>query len=90
MDAMLAAEPALQLADKTEDSRNFVQLDDTIIKVSLQGPVFMIQHLGKLLRRESHMHSAGLGDCRMSMTCMYCRAGRQMIKSIYAGGPVQQ
>ena len=33
VDAMLAAEPTLRLAERTEDPREFVRLDDSIIKV---------------------------------------------------------
>ncbi len=37
VDALLAAEPTLRLADKTEDPQEFVRLDDTIIKVTAQS-----------------------------------------------------
>lgn len=34
VDALVAAEPTLRLADKTEDAQEFVRLDDNIIKVT--------------------------------------------------------
>ncbi|CAL8464238.1 g3773 [Coccomyxa elongata] len=44
VDALLAAEPTLRLADKSEDPQEFVRLDDTIIKVienwGYRGPGF--------------------------------------------------
>ena len=33
VDALLAAEPVLRLAEKTEDSREFAKLDDTVLRV---------------------------------------------------------
>ena len=33
VDALLAAEPVVRLAEKTEDSREFAKLDDTILRV---------------------------------------------------------
>jgi hypothetical protein len=38
VDALVEAEPALKLADKTEDVREFVKLDDTVIKVGGSKP----------------------------------------------------
>ena len=40
VDALLAAEPTLRLAERTEDSREFVRLDDTIIKVGARLDIF--------------------------------------------------
>lgn len=33
VDALLAAEPVVRLIEKTEDSREFAKLDDTILRV---------------------------------------------------------
>ena len=45
VDALLAAEPVLKLAEKTEDSREFAKLDDTVLRVRAplqkRGQLFM-------------------------------------------------
>lgn len=35
VDALIEAEPALKLTERTEDAREFVKLDDTVLKVCL-------------------------------------------------------
>lgn len=35
VDALIEAEPALRLTERTEDAREFVKLDDTVLKVCL-------------------------------------------------------
>ncbi|EIE24922.1 hypothetical protein COCSUDRAFT_14348 [Coccomyxa subellipsoidea C-169] len=50
VDALLAAEPTLRLAERTEDSREFVRLDDTIIKDG-ESSITTAQHILQRLRR---------------------------------------